>query len=330
MSAVPKGTVGRTRKQRQIQAIDRPLQSRPAFNAAKASQRQAIATRNAPKPAATRSASARTPRGPMSQRQQESLQSAKGDLQTSRSRLKAARERKAKASGPLEKLQAQSRIDEHSLNAKRAERRITAIQARPQFGAPATGAGRASERMSSAAPRRPGAIRGSVKRNPQAASMIRSGVNLSAGKYKNIYIANTNKAAARARTGTISKPKGPKPGASLRKTQPGAARMQRAQSRFNATADTRNQPGSKMIRRPDAKTSRGNRRAEQAVKIYKGASFLEISNYGKGVARTSRAKNNYLQTRSARVEQAQRSGLPLVTVTGSKSRAAATRRRKRK
>lgn len=195
MSAVPKGAIGKTRKQRQIQAIDRPLQARPAFNAAKVSQQQAIAARKAPKPALVKGTSARTPRGPMSAREQDSLRSAKGDLQTSKSTLKAARDRKAKASGPLEKLQAQSRIYEASLNVKRAERRVTSIQARPQLGAPITGQGRASERMVSAAPRRAGVIAGTVKRNPQAASMVKGGIDLNAGKRKNIYIANANKAA---------------------------------------------------------------------------------------------------------------------------------------
>jgi hypothetical protein len=70
-------------------------------------------------------------------------------------------------------------------------------------------------------------------------------------------------------------------------------RLKRAQARFEATADTRNVPGSKMIRRPDAKTSRGNRRAEQARSIYLGASALSVKNFGRGVARTPRAKNNW-------------------------------------
>jgi hypothetical protein len=56
MSAVPKGTVGRTRKERQIQAIDRPLKSRPAFNAAKSQQKANIAARAATKPVATKGA----------------------------------------------------------------------------------------------------------------------------------------------------------------------------------------------------------------------------------------------------------------------------------
>ena len=56
MSAVPKGTVGKTRKERQIQAIDRPLKSRPAFNAAKSQQKANIAARAAVKPVATKGA----------------------------------------------------------------------------------------------------------------------------------------------------------------------------------------------------------------------------------------------------------------------------------
>lgn len=78
------------------------------------------------------------------------------------------------------------------------------------------------------------------------------------------------------------------------------SRMKRAQARIDATADTRNIPGSKMIRRPDAKTSRSNRRAEQARSIYLGASGTSIKNFAKGVARTARAKNNWRPVRSSR------------------------------
>ena len=98
------------------------------------------------------------------------------------------------------------------------------------------------------------------------------------------------------------------------------SRMKRAQTRYEATADTRNQPGSKMVRRPDPKTSRGNRRAEQARAIYMGASIQNISNYAKGVARTSKARNNWMQPRSARVAQAKRAGLPLATVSSTRRR----------
>lgn len=70
-------------------------------------------------------------------------------------------------------------------------------------------------------------------------------------------------------------------------------RLKRAQARVEATADTRNVPGSKMIRRPDAKTSRSNRRAEQARSIYLGASGSSVKNFARGVARTARAKNNW-------------------------------------
>lgn len=140
-----------------------------------------------------------------------------------------------------------------------------------------------------------------------------------------------NRAAVKP-AGALAKPKGLEPGAIKATTgrtirgqvSPDKAlrvsRMKRAQARYEATADTRNQPESKMVRRPDAKTSRSNRRVEQARAIYMGASVQSISNYAKGVARTSKARNNWMQPRSARVAQAKRAGLPLVTVSSTRRR----------
>ena len=48
-----------------------------------------------------------------------------------------------------------------------------------------------------------------------------------------------------------------------------AMRRQRAQSNLARTADTRNKPGSTMIRRPSQKTVKSNLRAEKALEFYK-------------------------------------------------------------
>jgi hypothetical protein len=52
MASVPKGTIGRTRKQREITMIDRPASQRQAYNAGRAKQMAAIAARKAPKASA--------------------------------------------------------------------------------------------------------------------------------------------------------------------------------------------------------------------------------------------------------------------------------------
>lgn len=48
-----------------------------------------------------------------------------------------------------------------------------------------------------------------------------------------------------------------------------AGRVNRAYANQERTADTRNRPGSTMIRRPSRKTTRGAIRAEQALKFYR-------------------------------------------------------------
>jgi hypothetical protein len=52
MASVPKGTIGRTRKQREITMIDRPTSQRQAYNEGRAKQMAAIAARKAPKASA--------------------------------------------------------------------------------------------------------------------------------------------------------------------------------------------------------------------------------------------------------------------------------------
>ena len=52
MASVPKGTIGRTRKQREITMIDRPVSQRQAYNAGRTRQMAAIAARKAPKASA--------------------------------------------------------------------------------------------------------------------------------------------------------------------------------------------------------------------------------------------------------------------------------------
>jgi len=62
MSSTPQGTIGKTRKQREITMIDRPQGKRPAFNAGRAQQAAAISARKAPKAAAaTKRIKAKTP-----------------------------------------------------------------------------------------------------------------------------------------------------------------------------------------------------------------------------------------------------------------------------
>lgn len=61
MSSVPQGTVGRTRKQREITMIDRPQGQRPGYNAGRAQQQGLIAARKAAKPVASKRIKANAP-----------------------------------------------------------------------------------------------------------------------------------------------------------------------------------------------------------------------------------------------------------------------------
>jgi len=99
-----------------------------------------------------------------------------------------------------------------------------------------------------------------------------------------------------------------------------AARQQRAAANLARTADTRNKPGSTMIRRPSAKQSKSNRRAQTAVDIYSssGTKRNQLVRNQAGLARTERARGNQLPTRDVRVAQAKAANLPLIKVTKPK------------
>ena len=102
----------------------------------------AAARTAAPKPAAASKSTAR----PLSQRETQNLGLAKSNLAISKERLAFAREAKAKAKGPLEKLKATDRINEHQTNIRELNKKITAINARPAPGRPITGADRSGNR----------------------------------------------------------------------------------------------------------------------------------------------------------------------------------------
>ena len=91
-------------------------------------------------------------------------------------------------------------------------------------------------------------------------------------------------------------------------------RQTRAAANFTRTATAKPLPGNRRLTKSQV---RSQLRTESAMTIYKGgtAGAKEIRN-ARGLARTSKAKNNQLQTRAQRLENAQRSGNPLVTVSG--------------
>jgi len=136
---------------------------------------------------------------PLSQRETQNLGLAKSNLAISKERLAFAREAKAKAKGPLEKLKATDRINEQQSNIRQINNKITGINARPAPGRPITGADRSGNRKQLSAPKKSGAIKGSIKRDASAPSNLKNKSALNAGKYKNIYMANANKAAAAKR-----------------------------------------------------------------------------------------------------------------------------------
>lgn len=169
---------------------------KPAATAkSRAAKPAAAAARTAaPKPAASKSTAR-----PLSQRETQNLGLAKSNLAISKERLAFAREAKAKAKGPLEKLKATDRINEHQTNIRELNKKITAINARPAPGRPITGADRSGNRKQLSAPKKSGAIKGSIKRDASASSKLKNKSGLNAGKFKNIYMANANKAAAAKR-----------------------------------------------------------------------------------------------------------------------------------
>jgi hypothetical protein len=152
--------------------------------------------RTTPKP--TNAAPKSTAR-PLSQRETQNLGLAKSNLAISKERLAFAREAKSTAKGPLEKLKATDRINEQQSNIRQINNKITAINARPAPGRPITGADRPGNRKQLSAFKKSGAIKGSIKRNASASSNLKNKSALNAGKYKNIYMANANKAAAAKR-----------------------------------------------------------------------------------------------------------------------------------
>ena len=99
-----------------------------------------------------------------------------------------------------------------------------------------------------------------------------------------------------------------------------AGRQQRATANLARTADTRNKPGSTMIRRPSAKQNKSNRRAQTALDIYgsSGTKRSQLIRNQARLARTERARGNQLPTRDVRVAQAKAANLPLIKVTKSK------------
>lgn len=175
---------------RQAAAAKRVATQKRAAKPAAAAARTAT-----PKPAAAPKSTAR----PLSQRETQNLGLAKSNLAISKERLAFAREAKAKAKGPLEKLKATDRINEHQTNIRGLNEKITAINARPAPGRPITGADRSGNRKQLSAPKKSGAIKGSIKRDASASSNLKNKSGLNAGKYKNIYMANANKAAAAKR-----------------------------------------------------------------------------------------------------------------------------------
>jgi hypothetical protein len=164
--------------------------------------RMTPAGKGIPKPAATPKPTNAAPKStarPLSQRETQNLGIAKSNLAISKERLAGAREAKATAKGPLEKLKATDRINEQQSNIRQINNKITAINARPAPGRPITGADRSGNRKQLSAPKKSGAIKGSIKRDASATSKLNNKSGLNAGKYKNIYMANANKAAAAKR-----------------------------------------------------------------------------------------------------------------------------------
>jgi hypothetical protein len=152
---------------------------------------------SAPK-AAAKPLTGRKRRGELSQVQSDKLVMAKANLSLAKAGLAGSRERKARAGNALEKLKATESINNNQTRIRNAERTITSVNARAIPGRPING--RIGETMRSAGAKRTGAIKGSVPRNAGAASKIKPGTNLNAGKYKNIYINSANqkgKAAAK-------------------------------------------------------------------------------------------------------------------------------------
>ena len=253
LSSAPKGTIGKTRKEREIQQIDRPSEKKPAFKAAYQSQQAASrAAKSAPKEMSieefARKTGGKTRADSMSQAIEASRQP-KGRTKAGDRRVAAARD----------KINSEVNATTAAYNKAIAEGKIkapTTSLARKAQGEPSNPAVQAAQRL----------------------------------------IAKT--AAKRATN----------------------ARMQRAQANAQRTADVRNTaaPGSKasFARRPSAKTAKSNRRAETAKEIYSATPErqAQIVRNQKGLARTEKARQNWMQTREQRIKNAEGTGLPPVKV----------------
>jgi hypothetical protein len=111
--------------------------------------------------------------------------------------LAFARKAKKQAKGPLEKLNATSRINEHSLGVSQAKDKITLVKSQAVVGRPIAGKDRFGNSMRARKARRPNAIRGKVARDPSVGSKVK-GLDPNAGKYRRVYAHNANKAAQAA------------------------------------------------------------------------------------------------------------------------------------
>lgn len=102
-----------------------------------------------------------------------------------------------------------------------------------------------------------------------------------------------------------------------------ARRQARAAANVSRTAAAKPLPGNRRLTKPQV---RSQLRTESALKIYKGgeAANREIRN-AKGLARTKKAQNNWMQTREKRMADARMASLPMATV-GKATKNAARRR----
>ena len=269
LSSAPKGTIGKTRKEREIQRLDRPGEKRSAFNEAYKSQRASSrAAKAAPKEMNieefARKTGGKTRADAMSQAIEASRQP-KGRTKAGDRRVAAARD----------KINAEVNATTAAYNKAIARGEIkapTPSLARKAQGEPSNPATQAAQRL---------LAKTAAKRAEKASK--------------------PNEIGSRA------------------------ARLQRAQANVQRTADVRTTaaPGSKesFARRPSAKTAKSNRRAETAKEIYSATPErqAQIIRNQKGLARTEKARQNWMQTREQRIKNAEGTGLPPVKV-GKKTR----------
>lgn len=119
--------------------------------------------------------------------------------------------------------------------------------------------------------------------------------------------------------GTVGKPKGLKPGAikpkaanAVKAATSTTTRQARAAANVSRTNAAKPLPGNRRLTKAQV---RSQVRTESALKIYKGgeAAQREIRN-ARGLARTERARNNWVQTRDQRLANAKAASMPLVGV----------------